>query len=244
MARPPILLSTAVLSLALATPISAFSNSNIRTLYSAGNWSTMFGFSHEGVPVCMMLGGRGDRTIGYGSVPNRPYIIVQLIKKSWSIPPGTLIHLHLQVDNDSPWAVEGVGSGDDVKWHIQGNALRNYARQFVHGLELVITFEGGNEPPWVISLRGSAGATKAFARCIEETQPTPPATQPYTPAPTQPYPTKPLRPPQPREPYPPSATAPRSAPATPTTPPTSTPQAMPPSEPRNTIPPPTGYHQV
>ncbi len=200
-----------------------FANSNIKILYSNGAWSTLFGLSPQKRPICMMVGGRGQKTIAYLSVRGTPFIVADLQKKSWSIPPGTNIYVQIQVDEDAPFVAVGTGSGDNVKWRIQGRVLRNYAREFAQGRELVISFRGGNEPPWVISLAGSAGATEVFGKCIsaiEARTPEPP-TQPYSPAPTQPYaaPSKP--PPAP----PPSG---RAAPATP----------------GDTISPPTGYKKV
>lgn len=226
-----------------AGPNPALANGGMTVLYNDGAWTAMLA-TKPGTPICMMFAGKGQKTLGYTSIQNTNYIGVQLIKKSWSIPPKTAIRLQLQVDNDPPWMVKAVGSGNHVAWPIQGKVLRSFSREFSRGHELIITFEGGNEPPWIISLNGSAGALSAFRNCIQDTELPPAPTQPFTPTPTQPYSPRAHEAPHPRQPsqpYPHTAPTPQSAPSgrrayhVPT---------APRSEPGNIAPPPSSGRQV
>jgi hypothetical protein len=212
----------AALAIAL-TPVAA--SAQMQTYYRVGAWDAFSGKSDTGGAVCGIgttnpsdnrrlsirfdIGG-SDTTFSAG-------------KPDWSIPANTHITVVMQVGLSIPWTMQAVGNDHSIEWTLDPNAFQEFDRQFHGASSMTLTFPDGNEPPWMLSLAGSAAISDTFGRCVRDltqqaraaqsqgnqppaneapqgtTQPfgaAPPSTAPSPPAPSPPASSSPASPPQ------------------------------------------------
>jgi hypothetical protein len=79
--------------------------------------------------------------------------------------------------------------GDRAACRIRGGI--SFIQEFHSGVAMVISFPGGNEPPWRFSLQGTAAMVSAMLRCMSAMRrPPDQTTQPFrapSSEPTQPF---------------------------------------------------------
>jgi hypothetical protein len=150
------------------TPVAALAQ--MQTYYHAGAWDAFSGKSDTGGAVC-----------GIGSTyptDNRRLSIRFDIggtnttfsagKPDWSIPPDTHITVVMQVGLNTPWTMQAVGHDHSIDWALDPNAMQTFDRQFRGASSMTLTFPNGNEPPWSLSLAGSAAISDTFGRCVRD----------------------------------------------------------------------------
>lgn len=114
-------------------------------------------------------------------------IVFLMNKQSWSIPANTSIPISLRVDQRPDWRIEGTGRGTRVQWQAGGRDGISFIQEFHSGMSMVISFPGGNEPPWRFSLEGTAAMVSAMLRCMSALQrPPEQPTQPFRAPPSEP----------------------------------------------------------
>lgn len=181
------------LLLGLAVPLEAASQT--RELGRSGAWTAYAGLTDEGVPVCGMdVRGSEDRVLHVKWFLEDEKLTMQAMKASWSIPADTEVRLVLDVDGRVSWTVpSALGSGRIVEWTVTTETFDEFVTAFRAGRTLTLRFPGGDEAPWVVSLRGSMATFDIFAACVVETEAanqaaTPPArNQRKDTGPTQPF---------------------------------------------------------
>lgn len=157
----------AALAIALA-PAAALAQ--MQTYYHVGAWDAFSGRSDTGGAVCGIgntnptdnrrlsirfdIGG-ADTTFSAG-------------KPDWSIPANTRVTVVLQVGLNTPWTMQAVGHDHSIDWTLDSNAMQTFDQQFRGASSMTLTFPDGNEPPWSLSLAGSAAISATFGRCVRD----------------------------------------------------------------------------
>jgi hypothetical protein len=157
----------AALAIAL-TPVAA--SAQMQTYYRVGVWDAFSGKSNTGGAVCGIgttnpsdnrrlsirfdIGG-SDTTFSAG-------------KPDWLIPANTHITVVMQVGLSIPWTMQAVGNDHSIEWTLDPNAFQEFDRQFHGASSMTLTFPDGNEPPWSLSLAGSAAISNTFGRCVRD----------------------------------------------------------------------------
>jgi hypothetical protein len=169
--------------------------------YRAGGWDAFSGPGEGGKPVCGIgtTNPADSRSFSLRFQIGGDTVTFQAKKPTWSIPTGTLLPVVLQIGLDTPWNLQGAGNGQAVEWLLDRNMTQTFDVQFRRAASMTVTFPSGNEPPWTVTLNGSAAISNAFGRCVadltqrEAAQPLsstapsgPGLTQPAGEAPTQP----------------------------------------------------------
>ena len=58
------------------------------------------------------------------------------------------------------------------------DAAPMFLEEFSTADEMVISFKGGNEPPWTLSMAGTRKASEVFMQCVSQIDESIPATEP------------------------------------------------------------------
>lgn len=158
---------------------------NTVVYYRARNWEAFSGKAMNGSTFCgiktaTQADGRG-LMIRHRTGEDR--LIVRAYKPSWSIPDGTAISLGMAFGPNAAWNINGTGSGNVTEWSIPRDAMESFENQFRLSASLVITFPGGNEAPWNVTLAGSNAIGLALQRCMREMATRAAPTQPFSGAP-------------------------------------------------------------
>lgn len=173
--------------LAAAMLAAGTATAAVTTYYHAGSWQAFSGTDAENQIVCGIGtenptdGRRLDMTFVIGG----DALFFQASKPNWSIPEGTQVPVVMQIGSGQPWNEQATGHGTSLAWSMTRDDTAAFREQFRQAESMTLTFPSGNEPPWTISLRGSAGADSTFARCIRDLSRRQQAQQPA--APTQPF---------------------------------------------------------
>jgi hypothetical protein len=138
--------------------------------YRAHGWDAFRGQDEDGKSVCGIgTTNSADRysfslhfQIGGETVTFRAK------KTTWNIPSATLLPLVVQIGTETPWNMQGVGSGQAVEWWLDDKTGQTFDQQFRHAKSMTVTFPSGSEPPWTFALRGSKAISNAFGRCVKE----------------------------------------------------------------------------
>lgn len=175
MSAKPLILA----ALLLATPAAA---------QDAGAWRA---FGGDG--ACAMESRSGTRAIRITWELATADVTFRLSREGWRIPPGLSLPVAMQVDRAEPIAVRSArGSGEDLSFTTDRERFAGFVPQFSSGTTLRIAFPDGDEPTWLVSLRGSFAAYAAFWRCLQAgrdagTQPFRDAPRRWEDRPTQPF---------------------------------------------------------
>jgi len=143
---------------------------DVTVYYHSGNWDAFDGQDDHGQPFC----GIGSHNPADGRTFSVRFPIggngVTFIasKPSWNIPGHTDIQVVMQVGLEQPWTEQAAGSSQSVQWTLDRGSYQNFDAQFRRAASMTLTFPSGNEPPWVISLSGSTGASNAMGRCVTD----------------------------------------------------------------------------
>jgi hypothetical protein len=190
-------LRTALAALAvvtLATPAGA----DMKVYYHVGSWDAFSGPGADGKMVCGVgsTNPSDSRAFSLRFEIGSDSVQFQAKKPSWTIPPGTLIPVVVQIGLNTPWNFQGSGDGQVIQWPLDRSDMQTFDAQFRQASSMTVSFPSGNEAPWTVGLSGSTAASNAFGRCVadvtQRTSGQPPAavpagpTQPYGQAPTQP----------------------------------------------------------
>lgn len=119
---------------------------------------------------------------------------VQLYKNGWKFPEGGVdAPLTIKFDDGSSYPATARGWMGDaavVETFISDpNLAAHFMDELMHADKMTVTFEQGNEKPWVIDMQGTREVGTAFLEAAKELCPScMKTTQPYdTAKPTQPY---------------------------------------------------------
>ncbi len=218
------LLRAGVVGVLLAGPVANATADDSMIYYHVGSWDAFSGHTDSGQAFCG-IGSTNPvdgRSLSVRFDLGSQDVVFTAGKPNWSIPDGTKATVVMQVGSETPWTELAVGNGRRLHWSMDQAAVQSFDLQFRRAPAMTLTFPGGNEPPWTISLNGSTAIDNTFGRCITDLSQReqmagqaggPPATQPYgaaaasVPAPARavPQPTAPA-------PAPPQAAAPAPVP--------------------------------
>jgi hypothetical protein len=185
-----LLLRAGIASMLLAMPSVAARADESTIYYHAGSWDAFSGRTDSGQGLC----GVGTTIPADGrSVAIRfdiggEDVTFSLSKPNWSVPAGMKLTVVMQIGSEPPWTETAVGDGHRVRWSMDQTAVQLFDSQFRKASTMTLTFPGGNEQPWTLSLNGSTAIDDAFGRCITDlTQRAQAATQNAGPPATQPF---------------------------------------------------------
>lgn len=152
------------LALCLTTPAWAK-----LTVYSRiGGWDVFKGTATDGKQVC----GIGSTNPTDGRAFSLRYalgadsVTFVAAKPSWSIPNDLRVPVVVQVGLNRPWSEQATGHGDRLEWSMNRQTVARFDREFRRAESMTVTFPSGSERPWIVSLKGSAGASSAMGRCV------------------------------------------------------------------------------
>jgi hypothetical protein len=206
----------------LSVLCAATASADMKVYHHVGSWDAFSGPGDGGKPVC-----------GVGStnpIDNRSFslrfqiggetVTMQAKKPTWNIPAGTQLSVVMQIGLETPWNLQGVGTGQVVEWALDRDTMLTFDAQFRRANSMSLSFPTGNEPPWTIGLNGSTAISNTFGRCVTDlTQraglQAPAAGTPTDLGPTQPFglgagqpAPEPPTPQQPSQPFAPSGAPP------------------------------------
>jgi hypothetical protein len=174
-----------------------------------GNWSThLITTTSDGTPLCLMRAtwkSPGSPIIGkvmvkWNSADNATFIHVY--KSNWKFSADVEVPLVVSFDNGAREATGITFIGDDnnsrmIEIPIPDDKVEGVLEDFASAKQLTITFQSGNEQPWVGKMVGSRAAVAWFNLCKvklggtgvftpRRTSPVPQATPTSPVAPTKP----------------------------------------------------------
>ena len=182
----------AVLAVGLAPGAAS---AQMQTYYHIGAWDAFSGRGDAGGPVC---------GVGTTNPADRRRLSVRVDiggnvttmsagKPDWTVPDDVHVTVVMQVGLNTPWTLQGTGHEHSIEWVMDPAAMQAFDRQFRGASSMTLTFPDGNEPPWSLSLAGSAAISDTFARCVRDltrqvqSAPPPPSGAPVPQGPTQPF---------------------------------------------------------
>jgi hypothetical protein len=188
--------------------------------YHAGGWDAFSGLGEDGKPVCGIgtTNPADERSFSLRFEIGGEIVTFRARKPTWNIPAGTLLSIVMQIGLNTPWNMQGVGSGQTVEWSLDRSTIQAFDAQFRRAGSMSLTFPTGNEPPWTVTLRGSTAISNAFGRCVTDLTRRAPGAVPEPAAPsgqaaTQPFGEAPAPAPppsaSPSQPFAPAAPSPR-----------------------------------
>jgi hypothetical protein len=173
--------------LAAALLVGASSaHAEMKFVARAGAWSALAGTTSDtGKPICQMTNNSDIRSfhikwmVGDG-------LFIQVGKDNWKVPAGVEMPLTIRFDQETPFKVTAKGKGADhprwIELKIDDAAdARRLVDQFRTAAKLSISFPGGGEREWVLSMDGSDRIAQKFTECVAALKKKyeGPATQPF-----------------------------------------------------------------
>jgi hypothetical protein len=224
-----------LLAAVLAGLLPLCAQADVRTTSATGKWQTFSGIGEKGVPLCGMSTSFSDgRMVMLKVADGDANLYVEFAKPSWSIADNTKININIYIDSLPGWSgtattYHGKGTAFPiVETFLAGDAGIRFVKGFVAGNLMRVSFPGGTEPDWLISLEGTTAGLHNSSTCLNMLRPattSAPQTSPV-PVPTSPVPVPPPAPTPAPAPRPPVASAPAPVPA-----PSPKPEPMPKSAP-------------
>jgi hypothetical protein len=179
-------------------------------LINSGVWSTDY-YLQNGEPMCAMT---IVRTWPNGAVGTTQFkwspdigLFAHVTKSNWSIPAETGIPLKIAFDSG---VRDGIGyvitdqrGGSTVEIRVNDDAAVGFMEDIANAKEMTITFDSGNEQPWITTMIGSRKAVAVFDKCIgyvranAPTQPGAQSSAPTSPTGKAASPVQPMQPTQP-----------------------------------------------
>lgn len=167
----------------------------------SGYWDAFGGISDGGQEVCgISSSGYNGGWFGVKWFGGDNYIVIQVSKTTWNIPPKTPVQIIMQFDHAAPWTATAAGfltqSGiNGVEFTIPISEVETFFNELRYSVSMTLVFPQGTEPPWVWNMAGTNQVVIAMVNCIKfigkdsATGPTQPYgnTQPFSPNPTQPF---------------------------------------------------------
>lgn len=185
---------------------SVVAHAKLSRIYSSGYWNVLEGTDNENALLCELGTTNKIGSWGFGILffPHSSNLLVSLFKNTWEIPAGTKIPVILRVGHAGLYTANANGKGHNVFWLIPKRIVGQFAKYFSEDNHMTIAFEKGNEPPWRLSLDGSAAALSQFVVCMKAINAAQSGsaprqrTQPFNAAPTQPFASPAPHPPEPQ----------------------------------------------
>jgi hypothetical protein len=121
---------------------------------------------------------------------------VQLFKSGWQFPAdGVDVPLNIKFDNGQAYPANARARMNDdneygvVETWLGPEVVGKFMDELMHADKMTVTFEQGDEKPWVADMQGSRETGTMFMEAVKTLCPTcVKATQPFdTAKPTQPY---------------------------------------------------------
>jgi len=182
---------------ATAQPQPAKRNGTRVELKKSGAWTVFSDIvAKNGVKVIGMYTlntGSGFYIKYYEDDSSRLY--VQLFKNGWQFPTdGVDVPLNIKFDNGEAYPATARARMENstavVETWLAPNLVGKFMDELMHADKMTVTFEQGDEKPWVAEMQGSRETGTMFMEAVKTLCPTcVKATQPYDDAakPTQPY---------------------------------------------------------
>ena len=157
----------AALAIAL-TPAAAVAQ--MQTYYHAGAWDAFSGRGDTGGAVCGIgsTNPTDNRRLSIRFDIGGTDTAFSASKPDWSIPPNTHITVVMQIGLNTPWTMQATGHDHSIDWTLDQGAIQTFDRQFRGASSMTLTFPDGNEPPWMLSLAGSAAISDTLGRCVRD----------------------------------------------------------------------------
>lgn len=141
-------------------------------------WASFNDRSKTGVPICSMVvapvSGQTVKNIAIKSFGGSDHLNITLYKDSWKIPRGKKVPTAIDFMDNEYLQVDTYGDGQVLDLALPSKATAIFLSMMKDSRSLRITFQSGNEQPWVASLSGSLPHLKKFVACAsqqEHTQP-------------------------------------------------------------------------
>jgi hypothetical protein len=172
--------------LAAALLVGASSaHAEMKVVARAGAWSAAAGgASDTGKPMCQMTNNSDIRSFHIKWLPVDD-LFINIGKDNWKVPAGVEMPLVIRFDQETPFKVTANGAADYPRYiglKIDDAAdARRFMEQFKTAAKLSISFPGGSEREWVLSMDGSDTIAQKFTECIAALMKKygGPATQPF-----------------------------------------------------------------
>jgi hypothetical protein len=184
--REVIMRSLTIPLLAAALFVGASSaHAEMKVVARAGAWSASAGTADTGKPMCQMASTNNDiRTVQIKWVVVDG-LFLHVGKDNWKVPVGVEMPLAIRFDQETPFKVTAKGLADHPRWIElkidDATDARHFVDQFRTAAKLSVSFPGGNEREWVLSMDGSDTIVRKFTECVAAVKKKydGPATQPF-----------------------------------------------------------------
>lgn len=141
-------------------------------------WGSFNDRAKNGTPICSMVvtpsSGATVKNIAIKSVGGSDRLSITLYKDSWKIPSGKKVPAAVDFMDNQYLQADTYGDGQILDLELPVEATAIFLGLMKDSKSLRITFQSGNEKPWVASLSGSLPHLKKFINCAlqqERTQP-------------------------------------------------------------------------
>jgi hypothetical protein len=182
------------LVLALCIAFAAPARAAVVELGKWGAWSLHGGTTNAGVRTCALgASAGGDRLIMIQYYAGEQTLHVRLARRSWQIADGARVSVRSRV-GDRLFVSNAEPRGSEIRWFITSDTMDDWEIAFRASAVMQVEFLTGNEPPWTISLAGSARAIANLRTCIRALADMGGATTPGWAAPAPPPPPAPTTP--------------------------------------------------
>ena len=157
--------------LAAALLVGASSaHAEMKVVTRAGAWSAAAGTAGDtGKPMCMMMNTSDIRSFNIKWMMGSN-LFFHISKDNWNVPVGVEMPLAIRFDQETPFKVTAKGNANYPRW-IEfkiGDAAdaRHFLDQFRTAAKVSISFPGGSEREWVLSMDGSDTIARKFTECV------------------------------------------------------------------------------
>jgi hypothetical protein len=160
------------LSLAAALMLGASSaHADMKELARWGVWAAYSGTDDENKPVCSIVVNGDVRSLHIKWQPGHG-LFIHARKETWDVPANFPMPMIMQFDNDAPLKGTasrhaGIKHGKTIQYTIGYNdTAKRFMERFASSYRMRVTFPGGSERDWNMSMEGSRVIANHFARCV------------------------------------------------------------------------------
>ena len=157
--------------LAAALLVGASSaHAEMKVVARASAWSASAGTSSDlGKPMCMMTTHSDIRSFHIKWVVGSD-LFIHVSKDNWKVPVGVEMPLVIRFDQETPFKVTAKGMADhprfvEIKIDDAADARRLLDQLRTAG-KLSVSFPGGSEREWALSMDGSDTIARKFTECV------------------------------------------------------------------------------
>jgi hypothetical protein len=185
-----------LIAAALALLTTTAAQAGRTNLVNSGLWATDI-YNTNGKQMCVMTVTKVWQNGAVGLLQfkfDNGHYFTHLTKSNWRIASGTEIPMTLAFDTGTRpgtgTVIEDQTGGSTIETGISDDAAEGVLADFANAKTLSISFDSGNEAPWVVTMTGSRKALAVFNQCVNYVKVNGP-TQPGAQSKTQPGPAQP-----------------------------------------------------